>query len=462
MSETKKNTKNMKKKTRREMNNPREAALLVLHQVAKEGAYANLALNACLRRFVLNPLDKSLVTELVYGTLRRQGTLDYWLDSFLSRPLSKLPLWILLILRLGLYQLRYMDKIPPAAAINESVCLAKKYGHQGTAGLVNGVLRNVLRHPEKLIFPDAEEFPAQFISVCYSHPLWLVRRWLEEYGFDDTVALCEFDNRSAEFSLRVNTLKNNRETVLRRLETAGVDARAGRYTPETVLVGPTHNDTVQALLAEGRVYSQHQSSMLAAWALRPQPGSRVIDACAAPGGKTTHLAQLMENRGEIRAFDLFDHKVKLIQENCARLGIDIVRAARCDSRCLPEELDDWADYVLVDAPCSGLGVLRIRPDARWQKTEEQIPQLAALTGEILNCAARKVRVGGKILFSTCTVTKEENQDAVARFLREHQNFEAVAITGMPKMIFADTACWQILPQKHGLDGFFLAKFRRKS
>lgn len=462
MSETKKNTKNVKIKTPPEKDNPRETALLVLHQVAKEDAYANLALNTCLRRFSLSPLDKGLATELVYGTLRRQGTLDYWLGRFLTRPLTKLPLWILLILRLGLYQLRYMDKIPPAAAINESVRLAKKYGHQGTAGLVNGVLRNVLRHPEKLIFPDADEFPDQFISVCYSHPLWLVRRWLDEYGFDDTVALCEFDNQSAEFSLRVNTLKTNRETVLRRLEAAGVDAKAGRYAPEAILTGPVHKDTVQTLLAEGQVYSQHQSSMLAAWALRPQPDSRVIDACAAPGGKTTHLAQLMENRGEIRAFDLFDHKVKLIQENCARLGIDIVRAARCDSRFLPEELDDWADYVLVDAPCSGLGVLRIRPDARWQKTADQIPRLAALAGEILDCAARKVRVGGEILFSTCTVTKEENQDAVARFLRDHPNFEPIAITGMQKMLFAEAACWQVLPQKHGLDGFFLAKLRRKS
>lgn len=440
--------------------NPRKVALNVLHKVAAEGAFANIALNAGLNAAELEPRDRGLVTELVYGTLRRQGTLDYILGLFLTKPLGKLPLWILLILRMGLYQMRYMDKIPDSAAINESVKLAKKFGHQGTAGLVNGILRNIARRPEKIVFPDPEQNPAEYISAFHSHPLWLVERWLAEYGFEDTVKLCEYNNGSPELSLRCNTLKTDPEKLIAALKADGVQAVREEFARESVLAEGAKGYVLGKYIAKGLVYPQHQSSMLPALALAPAPGSRVIDTCAAPGGKTTHLAQLMNNSGEIRAFDIFDHKVDLIRSNCGRLGIDIVKAAVADSRNLPGELDDWADYVLVDAPCSGLGVLRIRPDARWQKSAESIGELAEISYDILKCAARKVKAGGYLLFSTCTVTHEENQDVAERFLREHENFQPVAITDMPKMLYEDAWSWQVLPQKHGIDGFFLAKFQR--
>ncbi|MGI5825601.1 MAG: 16S rRNA (cytosine(967)-C(5))-methyltransferase RsmB [Bacillota bacterium] len=440
--------------------NPRKAALLVLYKVEQEGAFSNIALNAQMKRSEMSALDKGLATELVYGTLRNRGTLDYILKLFLTKPLEKLPLWILLILRLGLYQIKYMDKIPDSAAINESVKLAKKYGHQGTAGLVNGTLRNILRHPEKIVFPDRENNPAEYISVCYSHPLWLVQRWLTEYGFEETVKLCEYDNKSAELSLRVNTLKITPEALRHKLTDCGVQSVCSEYAKEALCVRGTKNRSVLQIIDDGLAYPQHQSSMLAALALAPEPGSRVIDACAAPGGKTTHLAQLMNNCGEIRAFDVFEHKVDLIRDNCCRLGIDIVKAEVCDSRKLPKQLDGWADYALVDAPCSGLGVLRIRPDARWQKTPESIEELAEISYKILDCVAKKMKVGGKILFSTCTITNEENIDTVEKFLAEHKNYRLVPITDMPKMIYINQPCWQILPQKHNLDGFFLAKMER--
>lgn len=456
----------MQKKTRNNLKptanhtNPRRVALTVLHKVAAEGAFANIALNNELNRAELSPRDRGLATELVYGTLRRQGSLDYILELFLTKPLKKLPLWILLILRMGLYQMRYMDKIPDSAAINESVKLAKKFGHQGTAGLVNGTLRSICRQPEKIIFPNPEEDPAAYISAYHSHPLWLAERWLKEYGFEDTVKLCEYNNSSPELALRCNTLKADPAEIIKNLQTAGIKAVQGKFAAESILVNGAEGSLLNQYIAEGLVYPQHQSSLLPPLALAPRAGSRVIDACAAPGGKTTHLAQLMNNSGEIRAFDVFAHKVELIRDNCRRLGIDIVTAAEADSRNLPEELNDWADYVLVDAPCSGLGVLRIRPDARWQKTPESIGELAAVSYDILKCAARKVKVGGYILFSTCTVTHEENQELAEKFLAEHKNFRPAVIDKMPKMIYENAWAWQVLPQKHGIDGFFLAKFQR--
>ena len=440
--------------------NPRKTALMVLQKVEAEGAFSNIALNAQLKQAELSNLDKGLVTELVYGTLRRQGTLDYILQLFLTKPLQKLPLWILLILRMGLYQLKYMDKIPDSAAINESVKLAKKYGHQGTAGLVNGTLRNIIRYPEKIVFPDKEKEPAKFISTYYSHPLWLVESWLRDYGFEDTVKLCEYNNSNAELSLRCNTLKIDAEKLYQDLVNDGVVVTKGDLAHEAILVEGMKKGKLNQLLDSGFVYPQHQSSMLPALALKPLPGSNVIDACAAPGGKTTHLAQLMNNEGEIRAFDVFDHKVKLINDNCKRLGIDIVKAEVADSRNLPAELDDWADFALVDAPCSGLGVLRIRPDARWQKTPESITELAGIAYDILKCVAKKVKVGGYLLFSTCTIADEENIMTAEKFLSEHKNYRAVNIENMPKMLYENTPYWQILPQKHNVDGFFLAKFQR--
>ena len=440
--------------------NPRKVALTILHQVAADGAYSNIALNNRLKQAQLSALDKGLVTELVYGTLRHQGTLDYILSLFLTKPLNKLPLWILLILRMGLYQLRYMDKIPDSAAINESVKLAKKYGHQGTAGLVNGTLRNIVRNPEKIIFPDPEKSAAEYISAYYSHPLWLVERWLAEYGFEDTVALCRYNNEASGVSLRCNTLKISPNELLDCLQENGAEAVRGNFADEAVLLENIKKSKLSQLIADGLVYPQHQSSMLPALALSPTEGSRVIDACAAPGGKTTHLAQLMNNKGEIRAFDVFEHKVKLIDDNCRRLGIDIVKTSVADSRKLPAELDDWADFALVDAPCSGLGVLRIRPDARWQKTPDTIKEMADIAHDILNCVAKKVKVGGYILFSTCTIAHEENQDTADKFLAEHPNYKAVPIVDMPNMIYENSPFWQILPQKHGIDGFYLAKFQR--
>ena len=431
--------------------NPREVALLVLNKVVRDGAFSNLVLNQELKKKQLNALDRGLATELVYGTLRQQGTLDYILEQFLTKPLAKLPVWILLILRTGLYQIYFMDKIPPAAAIHQAVELAKKYGHKGTAGLVNGTLRNIERNREQIKFPNYQEDTAGYISVCYSHPRWLVERWLRQFGEEETIALCQYNNAPAKLALRTNTLKTTRNDLLNGLAEQGVVAQEVDVVPEAILLEPKMKEEVTPVIQKGLAYPQHVSSMLVAHALGPKPGSYVLDACAAPGGKTTHLAQLMNNQGKIIAIDQFQHKIQLIEENCQRLGIDIVTAQVADSTNLTMVADGWADYALVDAPCSGLGVLRIRPDAKWQKQEESIALLAQTAREILHEVAKKVKIGGYLLFSTCTITPEENQDTVEAFLQEHKNYQLTPIKNMPKSFYDNSACWQILPQIHDLD-----------
>lgn len=436
--------------------NPRRVALDVLYEVENGGAYANIALNDFLRQTPDSAERSAFITELVYGTLRMRGTVDYILSQFYSKPLQKLPLKILLILRMGVYQLCFMSRIPESAAVNESVKLAKKYGHQGTVSLTNAVLRNVARNKDSISYPDKDKNPVEFIAAVSSHPLWLVEEWVRRFGFADTLAMCEFDNQPAPFTMRVNTLRISRENALQKLSNAGITAEALDFPLDGIKV--TGGDPA-AFIREGLLYPQQQSSMLAAHALAPKAACRVLDVCAAPGGKTTHMAALMQNQGEIRAFDLHEHKLELIKSNAARLGIDIIKTHQADSRNLDTVPDDWADYILVDAPCSGLGVLRSRPDSRWRKTPETSAEIAGTAYEILCEAARKLKPGGIMLFSTCTISETENEENVRRFLAEHQNFSPAAIECYPEL-FDGRSSLQVLPQIHGIEGFFFARFRR--
>lgn len=436
--------------------NPRRVVLDVLYAVENTGAYANIALSKALQKIPASNERHAFITELVYGTLRMRGTIDHILAQFYKKPLEKLPLRILLALRIGVYQLRFMSRVPQSAAVNESVKLAKKYGHQGTASLTNAILRNVIRSGDKIKFPDKDSDPAGYIAAVSSHPVWLVQEWLERFGFADTLALCDFDNRPAPYTLRVNTLRCSRDEVLQRLAAEGTIAEPLAFPDDGILIS---GGSAGALIREGLLYPQQQSSMLAAHVLSPAPGSRVLDVCAAPGGKTTHMAALMQNRGEIRAFDLHEHKLGLIRNNAERLGISIIRTQQADSRELADVPDGWADYVLVDAPCSGLGVLRSRPDSRWRKSADTSREIAPTAYAILQEAARKLRPGGQLLFSTCTISERENEETIKRFLAEHQDFAPLPIECCPEL-FGGQSSLQVLPQQHGMEGFFFARLRR--
>lgn len=445
----------------------REGALQVLYAVEVEGAYANLVLDRLLREAPINALERSLLTELVYGTLRWRNTIDWALERLVKKGVEGLTPWMRNLLRLSAYQLLFLDRIPPAAVCNEGTKLAHRYGHRGVAGLVNGVLRNLSRQGKELPFPRPEDDPVKHLAVRWSHPEWMVERWLKRYGFSAARSLCQVNNQPAPHWVRANTLRQDTDELARLLELQGLKVgRSGRVEEGLKLCGEISYADMAAH-REGRFYIQDESSMLVAHALAPLAGSRVVDACAGPGGKTSHFAQLMRDSGEIRAFDIHRHKLALVESTCRRLGISCVKTEVLDARSLPGGLAGWADQVLVDAPCSGLGVIRRRPDLRWRKNADEVKELSVLQKDILSAASSCVRPGGALVYSTCTLEPEENEDVVnwltgrTGFYLEDLNpyLPGEGWTEEDRRLMK-RGYLTLLPHVHGSDGFFIARLRR--
>ncbi len=435
----------------------RELALRVLKEVDQKQAYANLALEQAFRQFGsdMEPKERALATELTYGTLRRLNSLDWILEQFVSKSLSKQTFWLRNILRLALYQIYYLDKTPGFAAVNEAVQQARKHGNPGAAKFVNGVLRSILRQKEDLSFPrhNLEEF----MALEYSHPLWLVRRWVKQFGREEASALCQANNQAASLTLRTNTLKIDRAGLLQELKEAGWQVQESQYVPEGIIVQKALAPlTTISAFKQGWFQVQSESSMLATLALNPKPGSLVLDLAAAPGGKTTYLAQLMQNQGEIWALDIYEHKLALLEENCRRLGVSCVRSFLQDAANLPWQ--EKFDYILADLPCSGLGVLKHRPDARWHKQEAQIKELASLQRKILEQGIQALKPNGILVYSTCTITPEENQEQIAGLLRD---FPVLKEDALPLPMADGKSQIQLLPSVQGTDGFFIARLKKE-
>lgn len=444
----------------------RDLALMALKEVDQDGAYANIALNRILEEHHPGKLDRSFATELTYGTMRSLNTLDWVLGHFLKQSMEKQTVWVRNILRLGVYQIMFMDRVPVSAAVNESANQARRFGHPGAVKFVNGVLRNVVRGYKELEYPDFEREPAAHIAIRYSHPVWLVERWLKDYGPEGTIALCKADNVAAPNTVRTNTLKTTRDRLMARLRSEGLTVHQTPYAPEGLNIEGFLSLHGFKPFEEGLFQVQDESSMLVGHALSPEPGSTVLDAASAPGGKATHLAQIMGDKGTVLAADIHPHKLKLVEDNCRRLGITCVRTFQADARYLPPEMNEKADYVLVDAPCSGLGVLKRRPDSRWRKTTDQIPGIIELQAQILNSAARCLKPGGVLVYSTCTLLEEENTARVEAFLRDHPEFTAEDLSRfLPAVPDHDHTMArgyiQLLPHRHGTDGFFIARMRKR-
>lgn len=438
----------------------RDGAYEVLEKI-QAGAYANLALDQFFegQGSDLSRLDRNFLTELVQGTVKYRLYLDWIIDQLVQKP-GQLKSGPRNMLRMGFYQLCFMDKIPPRAATYETVNMAKRRFHSGVASLINGVLRNWLRDPGKIRWPDEKAEPAQYLSVTQSHPLWMVEDWLQRYGFEQTRFLCEYNNRPPELWIRTNTLRTNRQALIVSLTAQGCQVKPGRYAPESLelLSGPAIRDL--EAFQKGWFTVQDESSMLAAHGLAPLPGEQVLDTCAAPGGKTTHMAQLMQDRGRILAWDLHPHRVELIDENSRRLGIHIIEARAQDVMKAEVSAEGTFQKILVDAPCSGLGVLRRRSDARWRKTPEEIRQLAAIQKDMLKHALEFLAPGGRLLYSTCTIQPEENQLLVESVLEETPGFVPASLP-FESLGLGSGSMLQCLPFSHGLEGFFLAAIERK-
>ncbi|MCF8010803.1 MAG: 16S rRNA (cytosine(967)-C(5))-methyltransferase RsmB [Clostridiales bacterium] len=443
--------------------NAREVALKVLLNVEKKEAYANLALRGELGRANLKHVDRRFVTELVYGTVRSLKTLDWILEQFLKKPLSKQTAATRNILRMGLYQIFYMDSVPVSAACNESAEMARTYGNPGAVKYVNGVLRNIARSKENINFPGPEIDPVEYISLVHSHPQWMVRKWLDWLGYEETIRLCEANNNAAPLTVRANSLKTTLPELSSWLTEQGISVEKTSYAPEGLILNNTGGLENVSALTEGFMQVQDESSILAGHGLSPRPGAKVIDMASAPGGKSTHLAQLMGNNGKIIACDIFAHKLSLVMDNCRRLGINIVETVQEDARKLANNYRNWADYILLDAPCSGLGVLRRRPDARWRVTEQQVNEIAKLQREMMEEAARCLVPGGILLYSTCTITPQENDELIKDFLHANNNFALCSFKELLPSEIGDMekGYIQLFPHIHNTDGFYMARMQKK-
>jgi 16S rRNA (cytosine967-C5)-methyltransferase len=445
--------------------NARSAALEALKEVEEREAYLNLVLNRILSGISLSDAERSLFTELAYGVMQRRNTLDWVLSLFLNRPMEKLTIWIRNILRMGVYQLLYLPRIPDSAAVDEAVKLAYRYGHRGVAGLVNAVLRKVSAEKGSLPWPSREENPALYLSLRHSYPLWMVERWMENMGFEEAEAFCAAGNKVPPLTVRTNTLKLSKAELKKRLELEGVGAEDLVYAPEGLHLKLNKRLVELESFREGLFQVQGESSMLVAPLLNPQPGESVLDLCSAPGGKTVHLGILMQNRGNIVAADLYPQRLKLVQDAARRQGIDIINIEKLDGRSVNPDKEGAFQRVLVDVPCSGLGVIRRKGDLKWRRRPEDILSLAELQLQLLKGAFKYLCRGGVLLYSACTTEPEETTGVMEKFLAAEPSAKPVTLSPLlPEKLRGEEKKEGMLylwPHKHNLDGFFLARIRKK-
>jgi 16S rRNA (cytosine967-C5)-methyltransferase len=436
----------------------REVALEVLHRVDADRAWSGAALRAALGRAGLTPADEAFATELVYGTLRHRGQVDWAIGQTLHGRLDRLPARIRDVLRLGAYQLTFLSRVPARAACDETVELARRVGHRGTVSLVNAVMRRLAASPPA--WPEPAD-TAEAIAVRWSHPEWLVARWLARLGPEETRGLCEANNATPPSWVRLNTLRGTPAVLDARLRALGIEAEPSARVPEARRVTAGSPDARDAAYAAGLLTPQDEGSMLVARLAAPAPGEVVIDACAAPGGKTTHLAALMEGRGRVVACDVLEQKLTTVRRQCERLGVSGVETRLLDAARLGDAFPAAADRVLVDAPCSGLGVLRRRPEIRWRIRPEDLGPIAERQLRLLTGAAGAVRPGGRLIYSVCTTEPEEGRDVIAAFLASSPAFAPVPIEDWP-FATPDGRPGTVLlyPHRAGTDGFFVAVLRR--
>ena len=437
----------------------REIILNILMDININGAYSNHSINKHLKN--KNIENENFIREIVYGVIENKMYIDYIISQASSIKLKKIHPTILEILRMGVYQIVFMDKIPNRAAVNEAVNLSKKHGHKGISGFVNGVLRNISKNKEKLMMVDNKN-EVDFLSIKYSHPKWMIEIWLKNYGFEFTEKLCKENNSKAKLNIRVNTLKINKEELMERLSEYNVHET--KYAKDGIVIDNPLRITSTEEYKKGYFTIQDESSMLVSQIMAPKENSFVLDLCSAPGGKATHIAQLMNNKGKIICRDIYDHKLKLIKENSERLGINIIEVEKFDATVLDESLIEKVDYCIIDAPCSGLGIIRRKPEIKWNRYKEDIKDLTKIQWNILNNAKRYLKPGGIMIYSTCTIMKEENSDMIYNFLSENGDFKLV---GFKNEFLSDEfgedanqGFIQLFPHIHSTDGFFIAKLKK--
>ena len=437
----------------------RETALRVLMSCRNNHAWADAALKAQLGRDGLVGPEAALCSRLVYGVVQNQQLLDFYLSAYCSQKPDHLQPPLLEILRLGAYQILYLDRVPDSAAVNTSVELAKISGRGQASGLVNAVLRKIAQNKTALP-PIPERDEVKYLSIRYSHPKWLVKRLLAILGREEAEAFLAADNTAAPLTVQVNPLKTTQEKLTAELEALGVRVTPHVWVPGCLELSGTGDLTALEPFRVGHFLVQDGAAALAARAAAVTPGQRVLDVCAAPGGKSFGAAFAMEDRGEILACDLHENKLKRIQDGAQRLGLTSIRTAAADGREFRPEWEAAFDTVLVDAPCSGLGIIRKKPDTRYKKADDLFT-LPVVQQAILDNACRYVKPGGVLVYSTCTILPEENQQVTDAFLAQHRDFsrEDLPLPDQAGQADGQVTLW---PHRHDTDGFYICRMRRQA
>lgn len=432
----------------------RRCAFGVLVGYDLKDAYLNVVLSTSLDRSDLERRDRALVTEIVQGTVRMKLALDHALAQFSNRELGSLDPRVLWLLRMSAYQVLFTS-VATYAACDLAADLARSEIGEQAVGFVNGVLRALVRGRGRLEWPDRQE-PVSYLEVRYSHPRWVVEMWIEELGLEKAESLCIADNNQPSLSLRCNLARVSREDLLVSFSGLGIEAGPGELAPEAVLVSGSGSIAELEEYRRGLFSVQDQGSMVAGHSVSPLPGMRVLDMCAAPGGKANHLAELMGNQGTVLALDVNPRRLRLVEEAAKRLGNDAVETRVLDATGAYAEVDGLFDRVLVDAPCTGLGTLARRPDARWRKSEQDVVRLSELQRSLIDQGAKMLRPGGLLVYSTCTISRRENRDVVDWFLTRHTEFALEdtgnAVRGRPAFI-------ELFPDTELCDGMFIAPLR---
>ena len=440
-------------------------AIRVVERVQRAGAYADLALRHALVQSRMPAADRGLATELVYGTLRWRGRLDYLIEKALDRDISKLEPLVTSALRVGAYQLFFSDRIPANAAVDEAVRCVRAMGLERATGLVNAVLRRLAREGDAIEFPKIETDPIDYLVHAESLPRWLAKRWLDEFGAEEAASLAATLNQAAPVTVRVNRTKTTREALLPELTERFPDATACRYAPDGIILGRKGDAGQDPAFLSGKISVQDEASQLVVHLLDPRPGERILDTCSAPGTKTAAIAERLNGEGHVLALDRHPRRLQLVGRGIRRLEIGGVATLERDATQSLVDLaaDEPFDRILVDAPCSGLGALRRNPDARWRIRPEDLESLGKVQRAILESAAEVLRPGGSLVYSTCTITKEENESVIQGFMATRPGWQIATKESAPvelQELIDENGFLRLLPHQHDTDGFFAVRLIR--
>lgn len=428
----------------------REIALKTLYKIDKEQAYSNIVLNDEIKqnRNKINDKDIGLISEIVYGVTTWKLTIDEIIKKYSKIRLKKISPWILNILRMGTYQIIFLDKIPKSAAVNESVNLAKRYGHASSSNFTNAILRKIEKEDYEEFFQIKDD--VERISKTNSMPVWIIEELMKNNTIEEVEEICKNLNLRPEIIIRINKLKTTKEEIMRKLEDANIEYRKIPDMEDFLVLNKIKNIENLELFKEGFFTVQDASAGLTAIVLNPQENEEILDACSAPGGKTTYIAELMHNKGKIEAWDIYEHRTKLVEKNAKRLGINIIQTDVKNSAEYEEKYKEKFDRILLDVPCMGIGVINRKPDIKWQRKKEDIEEIGQLQSKILENCSKYLKRGGYLVYSTCSILKEENEDVVNDFIKNNSYFEIVK-----------NDIFNIKPDK-GKDGFFICKIHKKN